>query len=162
MIKANKNPHKLQAQWIISQCYSQIQLNKLSNYVSDVKLSRIIRCKASIQFKSCIETGITITEQIYTGTFRTSWVLDTASIFTGCNLKFQWISGDIWYLFQIAGCAMSTGEMSTEQFCLRWNDFHKTITSTFSDLRDDDEFLDVTLVSKFSLLKLKSSLLENT
>ena len=43
---------------------------------------------------------------------------------------------------------MSTGEMSTEQFCLRWNDFHKTITSTFSDLRDDDEFLDVTLVSK--------------
>lgn len=41
---------------------------------------------------------------------------------------------------------MSTGEMSTEQFCLRWNDFHKTITSTFSDLRDDDEFLDVTLV----------------
>jgi len=36
--------------------------------------------------------------------------------------------------------------MSTEQFCLRWNDFHKTITSTFSDLRDDDEFLDVTLV----------------
>ena len=42
---------------------------------------------------------------------------------------------------------MSTGEMSTEQFCLRWNDFHKTITSTFSDLRDDDEFLDVTLVS---------------
>ena len=65
-------------------------------------------------------------------------------------------------MFQIAGCAMSTGEMSTEQFCLRWNDFHKTITSTFSDLRDDDEFLDVTLVSKFSLLKLKSSLLENT
>ena len=47
---------------------------------------------------------------------------------------------------------MSTGEMSTEQFCLRWNDFHKTITSTFSDLRDDDEFLDVTLVSNFSLL----------
>jgi len=36
--------------------------------------------------------------------------------------------------------------MSTEQFCLRWNDFHTNITSAFSDIRDDDEFLDVTLV----------------
>jgi len=37
-------------------------------------------------------------------------------------------------------------KMSTEQFCLRWNDFHTNITSAFSDIRDDDEFLDVTLV----------------
>eukprot|EP00092_Neocalanus_flemingeri_P058427 GFUD01069620.1.p1 GENE.GFUD01069620.1~~GFUD01069620.1.p1 ORF type:complete len:627 (-),score=160.57 GFUD01069620.1:1028-2908(-) len=36
--------------------------------------------------------------------------------------------------------------MATEQFCLRWNDFHANITSAFSDIRDDDDFLDVTLV----------------
>merc|ERR1719225_2467783 len=37
-------------------------------------------------------------------------------------------------------------KMSTEQFCLRWNDFHSNITSAFSDIRDDEEFLNVTLV----------------
>jgi len=36
--------------------------------------------------------------------------------------------------------------MATEQFCLRWNDFHANITSAFSDIRDDDDFMDVTLV----------------
>jgi hypothetical protein len=41
--------------------------------------------------------------------------------------------------------AMTGGE-ATEQFCLRWNDFHSNITSAFSEIRDDDDFLDVTLV----------------
>ena len=53
-------------------------------------------------------------------------------------------------LFQILGVAAvwcMSDKMSTEQFCLRWNDFHTNITSAFSDIRDDDEFLDVTLVS---------------
>jgi hypothetical protein len=36
--------------------------------------------------------------------------------------------------------------MATEQFCLRWNDFHSNITSAFSEIRDDDDFMDVTLV----------------
>ena len=51
--------------------------------------------------------------------------------------------------FQIASKARlaMSDKMSTEQFCLRWNDFHSNITSAFSDIRDDDEFLDVTLVS---------------
>jgi len=40
----------------------------------------------------------------------------------------------------------SSTSMATEQFCLRWNDFHANITSAFSDIRDDDDFLDVTLV----------------
>jgi len=41
----------------------------------------------------------------------------------------------------------STSTMApTEQFCLRWNDFHSNITSAFSEIRDDDDFLDVTLV----------------
>ena len=58
-------------------------------------------------------------------------------------------------LFQILGVAVvwcMPDKMSTEQFCLRWNDFHTNITSAFSDIRDDDEFLDVTLVSTFLLI----------
>ena len=71
------------------------------------------------------------------------------------------IISDIQYplLFQIAGgwlCEQQAGEMSTEQFCLRWNDFHTNITSAFSDIRDDDEFLDVTLVSNSLLIYLGS------
>ena len=71
------------------------------------------------------------------------------------------IISDIQYplLFQIAGgwpCEQQAGEMSTEQFCLRWNDFHTNITSAFSDIRDDDEFLDVTLVSNSLLIYLES------
>jgi hypothetical protein len=37
--------------------------------------------------------------------------------------------------------------MGTEQFCLRWNDFHSNITAAFSEIRDEDDFFDVTLVS---------------
>ena len=36
---------------------------------------------------------------------------------------------------------------STEQYCLRWNDFQSNITGAFSDIRDNEDFLDVTLVS---------------
>jgi len=32
-----------------------------------------------------------------------------------------------------------------EQFCLRWNDFQQCIKSTFQDLRDENEFMDVTI-----------------
>ena len=39
--------------------------------------------------------------------------------------------------------------MGTEQFCLRWNDFHSNITAAFSEIRDEDDFFDVTLVSVF-------------
>jgi len=34
---------------------------------------------------------------------------------------------------------------SDEQFCLRWNDFQHCIKSTFQSLREDAEFMDVTL-----------------
>ena len=37
------------------------------------------------------------------------------------------------------------GASSDEQFCLRWNDFQQCIKSTFTDLRDEGEFMDVTL-----------------
>ena len=34
----------------------------------------------------------------------------------------------------------------SEKFCLKWNDFQTNITSSFKDLRNDQEFTDVTLV----------------
>ena len=33
----------------------------------------------------------------------------------------------------------------TEKFCLRWNDFETNISSAFRELRDDQDFFDVTL-----------------
>jgi hypothetical protein len=33
----------------------------------------------------------------------------------------------------------------SEQFCLKWNDFQQCIKSTFQDLRDQPDFMDVTL-----------------
>jgi len=38
---------------------------------------------------------------------------------------------------------MSAGQ--GEKFCLRWNDFEKNISSSFSELKDDKDFFDVTL-----------------
>ena len=37
---------------------------------------------------------------------------------------------------------------SLEKFSLRWNDFQENTTSAFSNLRDDQQFTDVTLVSE--------------
>jgi len=37
------------------------------------------------------------------------------------------------------------GTATDEQFCLRWNDFQQCIKTTFTDLRDESEFMDVTL-----------------
>ena len=36
---------------------------------------------------------------------------------------------------------------SSDNFCLRWNDFESNITSAFQDLRSEEDFLDVTLVT---------------
>jgi len=35
--------------------------------------------------------------------------------------------------------------MSSEKFCLRWNDFESNISNAFKELRDDKDFFDVTL-----------------
>ena len=35
--------------------------------------------------------------------------------------------------------------MSSEKFCLRWNDFESNISVAFRELRDDNDFFDVTL-----------------
>ena len=34
---------------------------------------------------------------------------------------------------------------SSDTFCLKWNDFHKNITDTLRDFKDDPDFYDVTL-----------------
>ena len=36
----------------------------------------------------------------------------------------------------------------SEKFCLKWNDFQSNISKTFSSLRTEEEFYDVTLVSE--------------
>jgi len=35
--------------------------------------------------------------------------------------------------------------MSSEKFCLRWNDFERNISSAFRDIREEKEFFDITL-----------------
>lgn len=35
--------------------------------------------------------------------------------------------------------------MSSEKFCLKWNDFESNISSAFCELRNDAELFDVTL-----------------
>ena len=35
--------------------------------------------------------------------------------------------------------------MSSEKFCLRWNDFERNISSAFRDIRDEKEFFDITI-----------------
>jgi len=37
------------------------------------------------------------------------------------------------------------GAAADEQFCLRWNDFQQCIKSTFQELRDENDFMDVTI-----------------
>jgi len=40
-----------------------------------------------------------------------------------------------------------------EKFCLKWNDFENNISSAFQELRDDDDFCDVTLACDGNQLK---------
>jgi len=35
--------------------------------------------------------------------------------------------------------------MSSEKFCLRWNDFERNISSAFKDIREEKEFFDITI-----------------
>ena len=37
--------------------------------------------------------------------------------------------------------------MSNEKFCLKWNDFQSTVSRSFGSLREEQDFVDVTLVS---------------
>ena len=39
---------------------------------------------------------------------------------------------------------------SEEQFCLRWNDYHESMVATLQELRNQDDFVDVTLLCEGS------------
>ena len=39
------------------------------------------------------------------------------------------------------------GTVAEEQYHLRWNDYHSSLTKCFRDLRDNDEMLDVNIIS---------------
>jgi hypothetical protein len=41
----------------------------------------------------------------------------------------------------------------TQHFCLRWNNYQSSITSAFENLRDDEDFVDVTLACDGKSLK---------
>ena len=41
----------------------------------------------------------------------------------------------------------------TQHFCLRWNNYQSSITSAFESLRDQDDFVDVTLACDGRSLK---------
>ena len=48
---------------------------------------------------------------------------------------------------------MIATNMSLEKFCLKWNDFEKNISTAFKDIRDENDFLDVTLACEDEQLK---------
>ena len=37
--------------------------------------------------------------------------------------------------------------MNSEKFCLKWNDFQKNVSKSFNELRSEEDFFDVTLIS---------------
>jgi hypothetical protein len=39
----------------------------------------------------------------------------------------------------------STGSGQEQQFALKWNDFHTSILTSFRHLRDEEDFIDVTI-----------------
>lgn len=41
----------------------------------------------------------------------------------------------------------------TQHFCLRWNNYQSSITSAFENLRDDEDFVDVTLACEGRSIK---------
>lgn len=43
--------------------------------------------------------------------------------------------------------------VDTQHFCLRWNNYQSSITSAFENLRDDEDFVDVTLACDGRSLK---------
>ena len=44
--------------------------------------------------------------------------------------------------------------MSSEKFCLRWNDFESHISGSFKEIRDAKDFFDVTLVCEEEQIQL--------
>ena len=45
------------------------------------------------------------------------------------------------------------GSADTEKYCLKWNDFTTNLSSAFNELRDDEDFFDVTLLTEESEIR---------
>lgn len=60
-------------------------------------------------------------------------------------------------LYNVNGCCAPTNNthkmVDTQHFCLRWNNYQSSITSAFENLRDDEDFVDVTLACDGRSLK---------
>ena len=45
------------------------------------------------------------------------------------------------------------GAVEGEKYCLKWNDFTSNLSSAFNELRDDEDFFDVTLLTEESEIR---------
>ena len=43
--------------------------------------------------------------------------------------------------------------MGSDQFCLKWNDYHSSLTAEVSKIRDEDDFFDISLVCGDNIAK---------
>lgn len=83
----------------------------------------------------CNDLKIIIRETESTEEFRDLWVEYKSSNF---NFFCRWIFPTM---------------VDTQHFCLRWNNYQSSITSAFENLRDDEDFVDVTLACDGKSLK---------
>ena len=58
--------------------------------------------------------------------------------------KNKTISFEYWGIFLVA-FFIRMSNASREKFCLKWNDFESNISSSFKDIKDEKDFMDVTL-----------------
>ena len=45
------------------------------------------------------------------------------------------------------------GSAEAEKYCLKWNDFTLNLSSAFNELRDDEDFFDITLLTEESEIR---------
>ena len=55
--------------------------------------------------------------------------------------------------FQVPGLKMGAVVNNEEAFCLKWNDFHTSLTSTFTELRAESDLLDATIICEGQALR---------
>ena len=76
------------------------------------------------------------------------------------SVSFSWtiIERRKWIFFPFGTCEVSFiglfgvhgiifVRIMSEKFCLKWNDFHSNILKSFRELRNEEDFYDVTIVS---------------
>lgn len=61
------------------------------------------------------------------------------------SAKLQNIKVHVLFCYKLWSAVMGGLDNSEQQYSLRWNDFHSSILSSFRHLRDEEDFVDVTL-----------------